>query len=218
MTAPIEGPPGPGAGGLDDLATVTEALEQGGPARLAAVVGALRAAVWGLCAVAAATGATALVLGSWAWTDSVPALAVTSLLGLGAVVVPGYIVRRTGALARALRSPAEVLVQAKDLVGRATGSPELHSLAKQVRSRRAAGAAAKARGVSRARRALSTGRMVSAVIGLAQPDPKRHALLVPFTPERLRHLWLAVTVAFWLWLGAAAAATWAFWSLLLRQF
>ena len=53
------------------------------------------------------------------------------------------------------------------------------------------------------RSALSLARVASTVIGQAQPDPKRHPLLVPFTPERLRHTWAAVIISLWAWLIAS---------------
>ena len=41
---------------------------------------------------------------------------------------------------------------------------------------------------------------------LTAPDPKRHPLLVPFRPERLRATWLAVIVSLWAWLAASIVA------------
>ena len=57
------------------------------------------------------------------------------------------------------------------------------------------------------------GRLVSRVIGLASPDPERHRYLTPFTPDRLKNLWLAVLVGLWAWLVSAAIASLALLSL-----
>ncbi|MEZ5140712.1 MAG: hypothetical protein R2711_18640 [Acidimicrobiales bacterium] len=51
---------------------------------------------------------------------------------------------------------------------------------------------------------IASGRLLSAVIGLAGPDPERHRHLVAFTPTRLRSLWLAVALTWWTWVVACA--------------
>lgn len=213
--SPQPDPAAPTPDDLADLADITRALDQEGATRVARLARTLRAAVWVLCALAALTGATSAALGLWAWRREVEVLAVTEVVAVLAVALPLYVAWRSAALARAIADPPQVVAQAKDLVGRATGSPELHRLARNLRNpggrRGRAGT-----GGGKLRRALASGRTISAVIGLAQPDPKRHALLVPFTPERLRNLWLAITVGFWLWIAAAVLALWAVWAVLLR--
>jgi hypothetical protein len=105
-----------------------------------------------------------------------------------------------------------VLSQTQDLVLRAKGSPELHKLAGTIRSRKGA----KAAGLGRIRRAVGTGKLISSVIGLASPDPERHRYLVPFTPDRLRNLWLAILFGLWAWLVSAVIASLAFLSLAIQ--
>ncbi|MCB0959760.1 MAG: hypothetical protein KDB04_09575, partial [Acidimicrobiales bacterium] len=60
--------------------------------------------------------------------------------------------------------------------------------------------------LGRVRRVVASGRLLSAVIGLAGPDPDRHPHLVAFTPTRLRSLWLAVTLTWWTWVAAGATS------------
>jgi hypothetical protein len=156
-----------------------------------------------ICIVAGATGAAALLLGLWAWHRSLSGAVVAVVGGGTTIVVAGYVLVRARALAQAIRHPAETLAQAQDLVLRAKGSPALHQLAARVRARRSARAA----GLGRMRRALATGRLISGVIGLASPDPERHAHLVPFTPDRLKNLWLAIVLGLWAWLVSAVIAS-----------
>ncbi|MFN8019820.1 MAG: hypothetical protein U0P45_17130, partial [Acidimicrobiales bacterium] len=197
----------------------TAALARGGPARFAAVVRALRHLIWLVCALAAATGLAVIAFGGIAVRGDPGATAVLVLVGGPLVVLAVLIARHTGALAKAIARPADTIDQARDLALRAKGSPELHRLARTIVARKATGRRGRGggsgSGIGRVRRAVRSGRMISAVIGLAQPDPKRHDLLVPFTPMRLRRLWLEVTVALWWWLVAAIVAFVAFFAALL---
>jgi len=204
------------SGSDEDTSVVLAALTRTGAKGLSVTISVVHRTVELLCLAAAATGIVALLLGVWAWHNSLPGSAIAVLGGGATVAVALYVLTRTRALARAVKHPAETLAQAQDLVLRATGSPELHQLAGAVRSRKAA-KAAKAAGIGRARRALRTGKLISRVIGLASPDPDRHAYLVPFTPDRLRNLWLAILVGLWAWLVSAVIASLAFLSLAIQS-
>ena len=213
MSYPWEGGIGD-ADAAEDVAVVTEALERGGADRLVALVRGLRHLIWFVCALAGATGLAVVAFGAIAFRGEPPLVLVTAVIGLPLVVLALLIGRHTGALAEAIAHPGDTVAQAKDLVVRAKGSPELHRLAGAVvarkakeralggRSRRGSGGLS----LGRLRQAIRSGRMISAVIGLAQPDPVRHRLLVPFTPLRLRRLWFEITVALWWWLVAAIVA------------
>lgn len=206
----------PAPGGDDDTLVVLAALTRTGAKGLSVTISVVHRTVELICLAAAGTGLTALVLGVWAWRNTLPG-AVLALAGGGvALAVAVYVLIRVRALAQAVKHPTETLAQAQDLVLRAKGSPELHKLAGAVRSRKAAKAAKVAK-VGRARRAMRTGRLISSVIGLASPDPERHAYLVPFTPDRVRNLWLAILVGLWAWLISAVIASLAFLSLAIQS-
>lgn len=211
---------GPGAAAVptppdDDLAVVAAELDRAEPTRLATGVRAVGTAAVATCVLAAATSLGSALLVRWAWPDDRGALVIAAaLVGIGAGV-PIFIAVRVRRLADALGHPGEVLDQARDLVARAKGSPELGRLAMGLRGRGSARRARRRTGrVGRIRRTVASGRTISAVIGLADPDPVRHRHLVAFTPVRLRSLWLAVTVALWTWLAALAIGAVALGSLL----
>lgn len=200
--------PGGDAGADADLAEVDHALTEDGPGRIVALIGVVRSAVVVLCVGAALTAVVALALGVAAWRHQVPGLVVALALGAIGTILPLYVARRSVQLAAALARPDEVVAQARDLVTRAKGSPELGALAATIRRRRGS-SVGRGRGASRGgrlRRAVASGRTVSAVIGLAQPDPVRHSHLVAFTPERLRNLWLATVWSLWAWLATLVLA------------
>jgi hypothetical protein len=201
------------SGGDDDSSVVLRALADKGAKGVGVTLAVVHRTIEVICLVAAATGLVALVLGVWAWHSSLPGAVIAAVGGVVTIAVAAYVLVRIRALALAVRNPGETLSQAQDLVMRAKGSPELHRLAASVRNRKAA----KAAGLGRFRRALSTGRLISSVIGLASPDPKQHAYLVPFTPERLRNLWLAILVGLWAWLIAAVISSLAFLSLAIQS-
>lgn len=197
-----------------DLFEVEQALDEVGPGRVVALLGAVRNVVVLACVGAALTGSFALALGLNAWRHEAPGLVLAVVVGIVGTVAPLYVARRVIQLATSLTQPDQVVAQAKDLVVQAKGSPELGQLAGLVRRR----GARRPEGIGRLRRAVASGRTISAVIGLAGPDPVRHPLLVPFTPVRLRALWLAITVSLWAWIVAAVVAALAFVVLVLRAF
>jgi hypothetical protein len=208
---PVEAPDGD-----DDTSVVLTALTRTGAKGLSVTISVIHRTVELICLAAGATGLVALLLGGWAWRNTLPG-AVLALVGGGVTLgVAAYVLVRIRALALAVRHPADTLAQAQDLVLRAKGSPELHKLAGTVRTRRGA-KAAKAAGIGRARRALRTGKLISSVIGLASPDPERHGYLIPFTPDRVRNLWLAILFGLWAWLISAVIASMAFLSLAIQS-
>ena len=201
------------ADGEADASVVLARLSRLGSKGASLAIGAVHRTIELVCVAAALTGLVALLLGVWAWHNSLPGAAVAILAGVPTIYVALYVLVRTRALARAVKQPARAVAQAQDLVIRAKGSPELHQLARRV----ASGGTKRQPGVGRLRRALRSGQLISAVIGLAGPDPKEHDLLVPFTPARLKMLWLAITVGLWAWLISAVMASLAFLSLAVQS-
>ena len=202
-----------GTGGDDDTNVVLAAITRNGAKGAALTIGVVHRTIELVCVAAAATGLVALVLGVWAWRNTLPGAVLAFVGGGVTLLVAVYVLVRIRALAVAVKHPTEVVAQAQDLVVRAKGSPELHKLAGKLRARKAA----KSAGLGRARRALSTGRLISSVIGLASPDPERHRYLIPFTPDRLKNLWIAILVGLWAWLIAAVIASLAFLSLAIQS-
>lgn len=203
-------------GGDPDANVVLTALRTTGAKGLSVTISVVHRTVELLCVAAASTGIVALGLGWWAWHESLQGAAIAVLGGGITLAVAVYVLVRVRALAVAIKHPTETLAQAQDLVLRAKGSPELHKLAGAVRTRQNR-RSAKAAGVGRARRAINSGRLISRVIGLASPDPERHRYLVPFTPDRLKNLWLAVLVGLWAWLISAVIASLALLSLAIQS-
>lgn len=197
----------------DDTSVVLGALTRGGAKGLSVAIAVTHRTLELICVAAAATGLVAVLLGFWAWHNTLPGAVLAVVGGGTTLAVAVYVLVRIRALAAAVKHPTEVLAQAQDLVVRAKGSPPLHQLAAKVRSRKAA----KAAGLGRIRRAVSTGKLISSVIGLASPDPERHRYLIPFTPERLRNLWLAILIGLWAWLISAVIASMAFLSLAIQS-
>lgn len=143
--------------------------------------------------------------------DQTGLLVVALLLCAPALVGPLLAGTRLRHLARSLEQPDEVAAQARDLGARLRDSAELRQLADRVRSGSAASGRSGGRSRTepsgepsrtrrsrrsggRIRRAFGTARLASAVLGQTGPDPRRHALLVPFTPTRLRGLWFLLGV------------------------
>ncbi|WP_421121340.1 hypothetical protein ACE2AJ_08355 [Aquihabitans daechungensis] len=205
--------PDPPPSGDDDTSVVLGLLTRTGAKGLSVTISVVHRTIELVCLAAAATGLVALVLGVWAWHESLPGSVIAVVGGGTTLAVAVFVLTRIRALAQAVKHPSETLSQAQDLVLRAKGSPELHRLAGQVRARKAA----KAAGLGRFRRALGTGRLISRVIGLASPDPERHRYLVPFAPDRLRNLWLAILVGLWAWLVSAVIASLALLSLAIQS-
>ncbi len=196
-----------------DTSTVLDVLSRTGAKGITVTISVVHRTIELICLAAGATGLVALLLGVWAWHRSLSGAAIAVLGGGATLAVAIYVLVRIRALAQAVKHPTEALAQAQDLVLRAKGSPELHQLARKVRARKAA----KATGLGRFRRALTTGKLISSVIGLAAPDPERHRYLIPFAPDRLRNLWLAILIGLWAWLISAVIASLAFLSLAIQS-
>lgn len=207
MTGPVDHPvPGPDPDpALDDVAALEAELAAGDGGRLGRYARRARAVVRALAVVVVATGALALVVGLVAWRDSPIALVVVAVLCLPAIAGPIYVARRATALADAAAHPRQVAAQAQQLVGRVRQSTELRTLAERVVSRRSGDhrSPISGGGPGRIRGAVQLAKLASTVVGQAQPDPERHPLLVPFTPERLARTWSAVGVSLWGWALAA---------------
>lgn len=206
MSGPIDDPiPASGSGPISDPVVALEAeLATGDGGRLTRYTARAQTGAKVLAVVVVGTGVLALLVGLAAWRDAPVALVVVALLCLPAIVAPLYVARRTAALARAAAQPHEVARQARDLVSRVRDSPELRTLADRVVHRSPGEAAGPVSGgrIGGIRGAIGLARLASTVIGQAQPDDDRHALLVPFTPERLGRTWFAVAWSLWGWLIA----------------
>lgn len=146
-------------------------------------------------------GVIALILVVVAFRSTPVVLAVLVVLALPAIVGPLVALRLTSRLAAAIRQPDQVVAQARDLVAQVTDSTELRELAGILGGRRAPeGPIVVRRG--RIRRAFGTARLASTVVGQAQPDAKRHPLLLPFTPEKVGRLFSSLAWTWWgLWLA-----------------
>ncbi len=186
-----------GAAGVDEpVVELEQELASGGGDRLARYTRRAAKVVTALAVLIVATGLLGLVLGLAAWHGSVVGIVLVLLLCLPAVVLPIYVSRRAKALAEAAGHPKELAAQARDLMGQVRTSPELRSLATQVRQRRLAAAAGGGR-LRKVRGAFGLARLASTVVGQAEPDPVRHRLVQPFGPERLRNTWAAATWSVW---------------------
>ena len=188
-----------GLGEASEVAALRAELANADGTRLARYTARARTATRVLAALVVSTGVLALLAGVAAWRDNTVGLVVVTLLCLPAIVTPLFVARRAGALAMAAGHPREMAVQIQDVAVGLRDSVELRRLARLVSGRRSgqSGRRGKLRG------ALSLARMASAVVGQAQPDPNRHPLLLPFTPERLRHTWAGVIISLWAWLVAS---------------
>lgn len=210
MSGPIDDPlpdadpRGPVSGGAPDpVAELEHELATGDGSRLARYTRRARTGTRVLAALVVGTGAAALLVGEAAFRGRPVAMAVIAVLCLPAVVLPIYVASRTGTLAAAAARPREMAAQVGDLVSRVRDSAELRDLATRLARRRTGGAGAATPGEGRLRGALSLARLVSTVVGQAQPDEERHPLLVPFTPERLARVWSAIGLSLWAWLVAS---------------
>lgn len=209
MSGPIENPlpdadpRGPVAGGAPDpVAELEHELTTGDGSRLARYTRRARTGTRVLALLVVGTGVLALLVGEAAFRDTPVAMLVVAVLCLPAIVLPLYVASRTGALATAAGQPREMAAQAGDLISRVRDSAELRSLATRLAHRRGGGGAAPSAaggGGGRIRGALSLARLVSTVVGQAQPDEARHPLLIPFTPERLARVWSAIGLSLWAW-------------------
>lgn len=140
-----------------------------------------------------------------AFRDRTSLLVLGLLLCLPAVIAPLVAMRSLSRLRVAVTHPREVGRQFGDLLSGVGDSPELRALAGRFRRRPGRGGPVAEGG--RLRRTLRTGRLISAVVGSAQPDPRRHALLLPFMPERTARLFLSFTWSAWGILLACLALT-----------
>lgn len=176
-----------------DVEVLRADLATPGGGRLARYAGRANTAVRILAVAVGAVGLLALLVGLGAWRSSVPAMVLVAVLCLPAVLLPIYVARRTGALARAVANPHDMAAQAQDLMGRVRDSADLAKLRSAFDGRPGRGRSTGPAGERKigVRRAASLARSASAVIGQAHPDDERHPLLVPFTPERMARTWTA---------------------------
>ena len=152
-------------------------------------------------------GAVAAALSVVAFGDQTGPLVVMLVLCLPALIAPLVVRRNLVRLREAVTHPREAAGQLRDLLSGVTDSPELRELVGRARATTPSGpVTAPRRG--RIRRTFRSARLISAVVGSAEPDPDRHALLLPFTPERTARTFAAFTWSTWgLLLAFVVAAT-----------
>jgi hypothetical protein len=148
-------------------------------------------AIAGLLVLASAGSLLALVLGLLAWHDSIVGIVLVVLVAATGVVAPQVLRRRLVALVETATHPAEAAAQARDLIRRIRPDGEARQKVDQLRT------AAAMRHRGRVRAALGMARATSGVLGLVEPDPERHRLLLPLRPERIASLSAWAWAAFW---------------------
>jgi hypothetical protein len=149
-----------------------------------------------LAVAAGVTGATALLLGVLAWRDSLPAVVVVVLVGGAAVAAPWYVARRIRPMAEAVANPEQAAQQVRSYVSSLQAGPELEELIQRASTEK-----------GRVRGLYRTSRFVGSLVSRVSPDPDEQPLLAAFHPVRLRALWLAVIVTWWLWFVSVLLAT-----------
>lgn len=188
-----------------DQRSATDAVADG-VRRLGDLLSGAGRAVRVMALLLVAAGVLGLVLGLAAWHGSVLAVVVVLALTLPAVAAPLVLRRRIAALVETATHPAEVADQARDMFGRLRSGGELTQLADRLRGTAAGGR----RGRGRFLQAVRVARAASSVVGLGEPDPERHRLLVPLAPQRIASLWTWLLVALWAAAVAAVVAVVAF--------
>jgi hypothetical protein len=149
-------------------------------------------------------GVVAAILSFAAFRDDTGLLIFTLLLCLPAVVAPIVAMRSLSRLRAAVTHPQELGRQLRDLVSGLTDGPEVRELVGRFRGKGGRGPVSEG---GRLRRTIRTGRLVSSVVGAAEPDPQRHNLLLAFTPERTGRMFLSFTWTAWGILLAIGALT-----------
>jgi hypothetical protein len=147
-------------------------------------------------------GVVAAALAVAAFRDQTALLVVALLACVPAVLAPFLAWRGLGRLRASVSQPAEVGRQARDLFAGLRDTTDIRALASTLRRRSGTGARP-----GRIRRAVTTGRLISTVIGKAGPDEDRHRLLVPFTPEHTARMFASITWSAWGLLMAFVVAT-----------
>lgn len=175
---------------MDDRAEVEAAIEENQGSRMAGFIGGARLVVLVLGVLITALGLVALAFGLAAFRDSIPVMIVIVLLCAPAVILPVYVIVRVQDLARAATHPRQLAEEAKSLLGQVRDSPELRTVADELRGRSIAGG-------GKLRRGWTLARATSGVIGQANPDPENHPLLFKVTPDRLARIWWATTWSLW---------------------
>lgn len=156
-------------------------------------LGLLSAAVLAVLAV----GVVAAVLAVLAFRDRLPVLAFALVLCLPALVAPLIARFALQRLRRSITHPREATRQLGDLLKGVRDSPEVRELADRFRARGTSDGPVEGPRRGRVRRTVRTARLISGVVGAAEPDADRHALLLPFTPERTARLFGAITWSGW---------------------
>lgn len=145
-----------------------------------------------LATMAASVGVVALVLGVWAWHDSIPTLVLLALICGPAIAAPLFVVRRVSPLTEAVAHPDEAARQARSYFAGLQSTPELDRLVKEAAGMQRSG------GKLRLRGAFRSARLLGSLVDSIAPDPRTQPLVAAFSPVRLRSIWLAVLVSWWM--------------------
>ncbi len=145
-----------------------------------------------LATMAASVGVVALVLGLWAWHDSVPTLVLLVLVCGPAIAAPIFVVRRLRPITEAVAHPDEAARQARSYFSGLQSTPELDQLVQQAAGMQRSG------GKLRLRGAFRSARLLGSLVDSIAPDPRTQPLVAAFSPVRLRSIWLAVLLSWWM--------------------
>lgn len=160
----------------------------------------VRQAAMGLAGLAAAIGLVALVLGVWAWHDSVLQLAVLAVICVPAVLAPLFVIRRLKPIAEAVAHPDEAARQARSYFSGLPATPELQELVDE------AAGLQRGTGKVRLRGAFRSARLLGSLVEAISPDPRTQPLVAAFHPARLRGIWLAAIASWWLAMVSSVVA------------
>jgi hypothetical protein len=99
-------------------------------------------------------------------------------------------------MAEAVANPEQAAQQVRSYVSSLQAGPELEELIQRASTEK-----------GRVRGLYRTSRFVGSLVSRVSPDPDEQPLLAAFHPVRLRALWLAVIVTWWLWFVSVLLAT-----------
>lgn len=195
-TSPSDGEASSTSRGRRAVEWLSQELSEDGGGRVLSAVGSGVGFLAYIALAVLALGVAASLLAGFAFHDDAAVLIVMLLLCSPAVVAPLVAWRSLVKLREAVTHPREIANQLRDLISGLGVSPELSELATRLNERVGKeGTSAVRRG--RLRRSLHNARLLSKVVGIAQPDPVRHRLLLPFTPERTGRLFASFTWSAW---------------------
>ncbi|MCB0978892.1 MAG: hypothetical protein KDB02_15665 [Acidimicrobiales bacterium] len=195
-TSPSDGDTSAASRGRRAVEWLSKELSEDGGGRILPVIGSGLSFLAYIALAVLALGVAAALLAGLAFCSHVAVLAAMLLLCAPAIVAPLVAWRSLVKLRESVTHPREIASQLHDLISGLGGSPELRELATRLKERAGMEGTIAVRG-GRLRRSLHTARLLSKVVGIAQPDPVRHRLLIPFTPERTGRMLTSFTWSAW---------------------